>query len=223
VRRVVITSSFAAILDPSKLNDPNTTFTEDSWNPARLEDIHESQPTTYRVSKTLAERAAWEFVRDQKPNFDLVTVNPPLVLGPVVHHLATLETINTSNERVVQMLEGQWKQGIPDTGPIVLWVDVRDVATAHVKAMENPRAGGQRLYTVGGRFTNREIADVVRNNFPDFKDKVPGPDVPGGGCPPDSELFKFNTDKTNQLLGINWISLEKSLGDLVESLKGFNL
>ncbi|KAK3175665.1 methylglyoxal reductase (NADPH-dependent) gre2 [Lecanicillium sp. MT-2017a] len=223
VRRVVVTSSFAAILDAKKLNDPATTFTEKSWNPARLEDIEESPAMAYRVSKTLAERAAWDFVRDEKPNFDLVTVNPPLVLGPVVHHLATLDTINTSNERVVQLLSGKWKEGIPDTGPVVLWIDVRDVATAHVKAMENPAAGGHRLYTVGGRFTNKEIADIVRKGYPAFKDKLPGPDTPGGGCPPDTELFKFNTDETNKILGIDWIPLEKSLGDLVESLKQFDL
>jgi nucleoside-diphosphate-sugar epimerase len=86
VRRVVVTSSFAAILDESKLTDPNTVFSEKSWNPVTLEDAHKDQATAYRASKKLAEKAAWDFVADKSngAKFDLVTINPPMVYGPVV-------------------------------------------------------------------------------------------------------------------------------------------
>ncbi|KAM6538528.1 methylglyoxal reductase (NADPH-dependent) gre2 [Fusarium falciforme] len=113
VKRVVITSSFASILDEDKFTDPSTTFSEASWNPVTVNDISRSPATAYRASKTLAERAAWDFVATEKPSFDLVTVCPPLVLGPVSKHLATLESINTSNERVVSLLRGGWKDSIP--------------------------------------------------------------------------------------------------------------
>lgn len=81
VRRVVVTSSFAAILDAARLSDPATTFSEASWNPVTIDDIHESPAVAYRASKTLAEKAAWDFVRDKAngAKFDLVTVNPPMV------------------------------------------------------------------------------------------------------------------------------------------------
>jgi len=220
VRRVVVTSSFAAILDETKFADPGHTFSEASWNPSTVDNIHDSKPTAYRVSKTLAERAAWDFVGREKPAFDLVTVCPPLVFGPVVHHLATLENINTSNERIVTLLKGGWKDKIPDTGAVPLWVDVRDVARAHVVAMEKKELGGERLFTTPGCMSHREIVDIVRRKCPEFKERLPAESVQGGERPKDSEMFSYDVSKTNTLLGIEWIGLEKSIGDLVESLKG---
>ena len=58
------------------------------------------------ASKTCAERAAWEFVEKQKPNFDLVTLCPPLVFGPVIHSLKSLDELNTSNKRIWGLLSG---------------------------------------------------------------------------------------------------------------------
>ncbi|KAI5458037.1 hypothetical protein BGZ63DRAFT_56189 [Mariannaea sp. PMI_226] len=220
VKRVVITSSFAAIMNEPRLTDPTLTLSEASWNPVTIEDITRSAHIAYRVSKTFAERAAWDFVAANKTSFDLVTINPPLVLGPVVHHLATLSSINTSNERVVSLLRGGWKEGIPPTLPVALWVDVRDAARAHVRAIEEPSAGGKRLLATAGFFKNRTIAEIVRANFPEFADKVPGPEVPGGDLPPLDEIFKLDNEATNKVLGIEWTSLETSVKDLVVSLKG---
>lgn len=219
VKRVVVTSSFASVLDEAHFFNPEHTFSEASWNPAGLDDIHSSPATAYRVSKTLAEKAAWQFVQDEQPAWDLVTITPPLVLGPVVHYLASLEGINTSNERVVQLLRGKWKDEIPSQGPVSLWIDVRDLARAHVAAFEKPQVSGKRLFTTAGLFSNNEIAAVVRDKFPEFGDKVPGPEVKGGERPQADKTFKWNTETTDKLLGLEWTSLEKSIGDLVESLK----
>lgn len=219
VKRVVVTSSFASVLDEAQFFNPEHTFSEASWNPAGLDDIHSSPATAYRVSKTLAEKAAWAFVESEKPAWDLVTVTPPLVLGPVVHHLASLSSINTSNERVVKLLQGAWKDEIPGQGPVSLWIDVRDLAKAHVAAFEKPEAGGKRLFTTAGLFSNSEIAAIVREKFPEFKDKVPGPEVRGGERPALDKSFKWNTEQTDKLLGFEWTSLEKSISDLVDSLK----
>jgi nucleoside-diphosphate-sugar epimerase len=222
VRRVVVTSSFAAILTEEKITDPNTTFSEKSWNPVTEEDMHKNPATAYRVSKTLAEKAAWDFVKDPANNakFDLATVNPPMVFGPVVHYLASLESINTSNERIVQLVQGKWKNEVAATGAATSWVDVRDVATAHIKAgLEVPEAGGHRLFTTASRFCNRDIADIVRKNFPEYKDKLPGDDVKGGEMPPEDQRYKVDNSETNRLLKIDWIPLEKSIVDTVKSLK----
>ena len=102
VKRVAITSSFAAIVNPD--SHPEV-YDESVWNPLTLEQSAKGDPATaYRGSKTLAEKAAWEFVEKEKPNFALSTLNPPLVLGPVVHYLNSLDAINTSNARVRDMV-----------------------------------------------------------------------------------------------------------------------
>lgn len=77
-----------------------------------------------------------------------------MVFGPVVHHLASLDSINTSNERIVALVQGKWKDAVPDTG-VFAWVDVRDVALAHVLAIEKPALGGKRLFATAGYFSNR--------------------------------------------------------------------
>ncbi|OAQ88668.1 NAD dependent epimerase/dehydratase [Purpureocillium lilacinum] len=225
VRRVVVTSSFAAVLTETLLDDPATTFSEASWNPSTLADVHSSPATAYRVSKTLAERAAWDFVAREKPAFDLATVCPPMVYGPLAPGVgvASLDAVNTSNERFVAMLRGKWASEIPATGPVSIWVDVRDVARAHVLAMEKPDAGGRRLYTVGGRFSNRRLVEIVRERFPEYKDRLPGPDVPGGEAPPADKNFKYNNDETVRVLGIKWTSLEDSVEGVVQSLKKYGL
>ncbi|ROT43479.1 ketoreductase [Sodiomyces alkalinus F11] len=224
VKRVVITSSFASILDETRLEDPSVVFSERTWNPVTIDDIHRSKPTAYRASKTLAERAAWDFVDSSKPSFDLVTICPPLVLGPVIHHLASLDAINTSNERVVALARGDWKSSVPETGPPFLWIDVRDVALAHLRALERPEAGGgHRLFATAGRFCNAEIAKAARENFPELKDRLPGPEVTGGEYPPADKLFNYDSSETNAILGIDWIPLEKSIVDLIKDIKAFGI
>ncbi|KAH7005055.1 hypothetical protein EDB82DRAFT_488746 [Fusarium venenatum] len=219
VKRVVITSSFAAIIDEAKFTDGSHVFSEKTWNPVTIDDITRSDTTAYRASKTLAERAAWDFVAEKKPSFDLVTVCPPLVLGPVSKHLATLESINTSNERIVKLLQGGWKEEIPPCTPVPLWIDVRDAARAHVRGLEEPRAGGKRLFTTAGLFSHRQIVDIIAKKFPEFKDRLPGPEVKGGELPPKDRIFGIDNKETSELLKIDWITVEKSMTDLVQSLK----
>ncbi|KAI1811526.1 NAD dependent epimerase/dehydratase [Poronia punctata] len=221
VKRVVVTSSFAAILSVDGLQDKNKTFSEADWNPDGYEQGIEGPPgITYRVSKKLAEKAAWDFKEREKPNFDVATINPPLVFGPVVHHLRSLADINTSNGHVAALITGKWKDEIPANG-VYFWVDVRDVAKAHVEAMERPEAGGNRFFTTAGYFTNKEIAQIARNNFPQLADKLPAETVQGGDYPGGSveNIYKYDNSKATNLLGINWIPLENSIVDTIKSVE----
>ncbi|KAK5997898.1 Ketoreductase azaE [Cladobotryum mycophilum] len=223
VRRVVITSSFAALMDEDRLEDGNHVFSETSWNPDGLGDINRSKATAYRVSKTMAEQAAWAFIKDQNPTFDLVTICPPMVYGPVAHFLPSLDAINTSNGRLLPLLQGEWKAEIPGTGPVPIWVDVRDCARAHVLAMDLPQASGQRLFTAAGRASNHDIARIVREHFPEYADRLPGPEVRGGEMPAPDQTFGFDNKKTVEILGFEWTSIEKCVIDIVNSLKEHGL
>lgn len=145
VRRVVLTSSMAAITDQPVAGK---VFTEQDWN-----ETSSLTRNPYYYSKTLAERAAWRFMDEQKPGFDLVVINPFMVIGPSLG-----PELNTTNEVFRDLLTGAYP-GVLAIGWGV--VDVRDVAEAHVRALENERANGRYL-CAGEPMTLMEVVGLLR-------------------------------------------------------------
>ncbi|KAI9700858.1 MAG: methylglyoxal reductase (NADPH-dependent) gre2 [Candelina mexicana] len=217
VTRVAITSSFASIVNGSEGNRPGYQYSEKDWNPITEDEAIQNPSNGYRASKTFAEKAAREFVEKEKPNFTLSTMCPPLVLGPIVHYLNSLDTLNTSNQRVRNIITGQCKDENPPTG-VFMWVDVRDLALCHVKAIELAEAQGKRFFIATGYFSNKEIVDIVRKNYADLASKLPGKDTPGGDYP-EGGIYTYNNSRTVEVLGIKFRSLETSIVDLVKSLQ----
>ena len=154
VRRVVVTSSCAAIYgDNADLQQTvNGVFTESAWNTTSS---LTHQPYSY--SKTLAEQEAWKIAKAQS-RWDLVTVNPSLVIGPGINPFATSESFAL----IKQFGDGTMKMGVADYG--VGLVDVRDVAQAHIAAAFLPSAQG-RYITSGYNSSFPEIAEVLRSQF----------------------------------------------------------
>ena len=138
------------------------------------------------------------------------------LLGPIVHYLNSLDALNTSNQRTRDCIQGKWRQEIPDTG-VFVWIDVRDLALGHVKAIEVPQASNKRFFFTSGYFCNAQIAEAIRNNFPELKDTVPDASVPGGKLP--DAVFKIDNSQTVNTLGMKFTSLEKSIVDLTKSLQ----
>ena len=171
--------------------------------------------TAYRGSKALAERAAWEFVENEKPGFQLSTINPALVLGPIVSYLNSLDAVNTSNQRIRDMILGRFKdKGLPPTG-LFIWVDVRDIALAHVKVAETREAHGKRFFCVAGHMSNSEIAQIIKDEFPEYKDKLPTEqknDLP-------EDVYGFDNSRSVKLLGLQYRPLNKCIFDTVKSLQ----
>lgn len=135
------------------------------------------------------------------------------MLGPVVHYLNSLDAINTSNNRISQLVRGQLKDGLPSTG-VYLWVDVLDVASAHVRAIEVPEAGGQRFFTVAGVYSLKDVADIIEESFPELADQLPKnrtSDVP-------DNVYGFDNTKSREVLGIQYRTLKQSIVDTVKSL-----
>jgi len=155
VKRVVVTSSCASIYtDATECSQaPNGMLTEDIWNTTSS---LEYQP--YYYSKTLAERKAWE-ITDSQSQFDLVTINPSFVLGPMLNPKFTTSESFTI---LKQMGDGTMKVGAPKMG--VGLVDVRDVADAHFLAGFTPEAKGR--YITSGHNTNfLEMALTLQDKF----------------------------------------------------------
>ncbi|KAK5177481.1 methylglyoxal reductase (NADPH-dependent) gre2 [Exophiala sp. CCFEE 6388] len=211
VRRVVITSSFAAIAN--SVSTPKV-YDESSWNPVTWEEAVTEPVQAYRGSKTFAEKAAWKFVETENPHFDLATMNPPLVYGPVVHDLNSLDNLNTSNQRIRDFIQGKCTDDVlPPTGTF-LWTDVRDLALAHVRAIEVPEAGGKRFLVTAGLYSMKRLVDAIRQTHPELSSKLPK--NPVDDTP--ANIYGYDNSRATQLLGINFRTLEMSVQDTVASL-----
>ncbi|KAJ5819887.1 hypothetical protein N7474_005478 [Penicillium riverlandense] len=220
VKRVVVTSSFAAINDVFA-KAAGKIYSEADWSPITEAQAYESPANAYRASKTFAERAAWEFVERENPAFSLSVINPPLVLGPIAHDLASLSALNTSNQRIRDLISGAAKDRCPPTGNYG-FVDVRDLALAHVLAAEKEDAGGKRFFTVSGHFSNKEIARIIGEEFPEFRDRLPTGDALIPGDYPADGVYGFDNSRARNILGVKFRSLKECIVDSVKSLVAFD-
>jgi len=164
VKRVVLTSSFAAI---GYGNEPKgIPYTEDDWTDPNTPGL-----AAYTKSKTLAERAAWNFIAREGGALELTVVNPVGVFGPVLG-----PDYATSIMLVQRMMDGSFP-GLPR-----LWfgiVDVRDVADLHLRAMTHTAAKGERFLAVSGDFPSLvEIAHMLKRHLGEAAKRVPTRELP---------------------------------------------
>lgn len=223
VQRVVVTSSCAAIYgDGADLEQvEGDLFTEADWNTTSS---LSHQPYCY--SKTLAEKEAWKIAKAQD-RWDLVTINPSLVLGPGINPFATSESFTL----IKQLGDGTMKMGVPDYR--IGAVDVRDVATAHMAAGFTPSAQGRHI--TSGHDTNfPEMAKILRDHFGDTypfpKSILPKTLVWLIGPLLDSNMtrkiidrnigvsFGLDNRKSIRKLGLTYRPLATSLSDMFQQL-----
>jgi nucleoside-diphosphate-sugar epimerase len=164
VRRVVLTSSIAAIVQGHDSLD--RTFTEDDWSNA------DAPIGAYGKSKTLAERAAWDFVEKLPPEqgMELTSINPSYVLGPL------LDDDEPDSAAIVGKLIRREVPGCPRFGFTL--VDVRDVASAHLLAMTSPQAAGKRFICYAEFFWMRDIALVLEKHLAPRGYRIPTRPLP---------------------------------------------
>jgi len=164
VKRVVVTSSFAAIGYGQKVRE--TPFDETDWTDTDGDDV-----APYTKSKTLAERAAWEFLAREGGSLELSVVNPVGVFGPVLG-----PDYSASILLVQRMMDG----AMPGAPQLYFGaVDVRDVADLHIRAMTHPAAKGERFLAVAGDFlTMLDIAKILKAHLGESAKRVPSRQLP---------------------------------------------
>lgn len=217
VKKVVITSSFAAILHSGA--DPKTfTHTELTWNPMDWETARKNEVTAYTVSKKYAEKAGWDFLKDEKPNFTLTTVNPPYVFGPQMFpEVLSNPTLNTSAEITNSMLKTTpADDGKPFDTP-ALAVDVRDVALLHVLPLENDKLANERLFPVNAGFCFQRILNILNDKFPELRGKISKGD-PSCVEKAEANCPSYDISKTLKLTGITLIPFEKTIYDSAKQI-----
>ncbi|KAL6884564.1 hypothetical protein ACP4OV_010500 [Aristida adscensionis] len=233
IRRVVVTSSMAAVAYNGKTRTPDV-IVDETWfsvpeicekNQSSLwvgtYNMHNAQGGIlgrgdslidsvfidqlwqwYVLSKTLAEEAAWKFSRDN--GVEIVTINPAMVIGPLLQ-----PTLNTSAEAILKLINGSLS-----TYPNFSfgWVNVKDVALAHILAYEFPSANGR--YCMVERVAHySELVNIIRKMYP----TIPLP-VKCADDKPLVSVYQVSKEKTRSL-GIELIPLETSVKETIESLK----
>lgn len=218
-QRLVHTNSFACIYDANAGPSPEKVYTSADWSPLKFEDgvAALDAPAAYRAAKTVAEREAFSFMeRNVGLSFDLISLCPAMVFGPF---LGTARpdgpsSINQSNKIIWEIVSCGEESMVPPTkGPV--WVDVRDVAKAHVVALSKPELGGSRLLLAEGVYCNQEVADEARRLFPAHKASIPR------GEPGKREAdahFKIDSSDEAKRLGMTWRTIQDTLLDLIPQL-----
>ncbi|MGW3991143.1 SDR family oxidoreductase [Streptomyces sp. NPDC004830] len=217
VRRTVLTSAFGAV----GIGHPprSTPFTEEDWT-----DVDADIPP-YQRSKTLAERAAWQFIADEGGGMELAAVHPVGVFGPL------LGSDDPPSLRLVRrMLEGK----MPACPPFGMgYVDVRDVADLHLRAMTDPAAAGERFLAVAGPSLRVvDIARILHERLGERAAHVPRRELPVwltrglAAVNPELRLLRHQLGrdldatgaKAEKLLGWSARPIEDTIADTAESL-----
>ncbi|CAA7269674.1 unnamed protein product [Cyclocybe aegerita] len=222
VKRVVITSSTAAIVALNLVTEPRV-FSEQDWNDASPKEVEElgskaSGMTIYRASKPLAEKAAWDFYNEHKAQvqWDLTVINPPAVFGPPIHDITSLKSLNLSLQTWYNMVASDSPKTKDALSQSPAWVDVRDIALAHVLALENEAAGAERILTVSGVCCWQEWVDAVNglkpNPLPSHKFTLGYPEISREKV----ILATFDKSKEDRIFGIKFKTVEETARDTLE-------
>jgi nucleoside-diphosphate-sugar epimerase len=220
IDRVVLTSSIVAIGSGHEKTRIRT-FSEDDWS-----NLGSPMLPAYPYSKTVAERTAWDMA-DKSTNLKLTVINPGFVQGPLLD-----DDYGTSGETVRMMLAGKYP-GVPNIDFSI--VDVRDVALAHVRALEVPEAEGERIICTSGNMTMMDMSRSLAAAFPAYRRKLPKFTLPdfairmmglvdrnaAGAVPELGRQRVYKNEKARHLLGIDFrapadavVAMGQSLVDL---------
>ena len=159
-----------------------------------------------RGSKKLAEAAAWEYVQSVVPpaNFILSTILPPMIYGPLFSSPTSSSQLNTSSADIYRLMNGSLNT-VPST-PMPAFVDVRDVATAHVLAFE--RSIGGRYLVSGGDFTYGEVCKILREALPAISERIPQESSEDG------DHYQISTTRASSTLGMKFRGMRECFEDM---------
>ncbi len=187
---------------------PGNEYTEADWTDPEMPGL-----AAYPLSKTIAERTAWDFMEHEGGDTELVMVNPTFILGP------TLTTKARSSFQLIKaMLDG--------TMPVVPrqrfgLADVRDVADVHIRAMAAPDAAGKRFLVLadGPTISYLEVARILRGRLGPLARRVPTEEAPG----PEPRRLIIHNDRAKQELGWRPRPAETTIVETAESLRDLGL
>ncbi|KAF7596851.1 hypothetical protein BBP40_012451 [Aspergillus hancockii] len=214
IKRVVITSSIAALIPMTGIPDGGVIREDNNWDLTvdQSADLTASDPFStalalYHASKLLANSASWDFKHERKPHFGLVTIHPAYVYGHNVAQTTADGIKGTTNGALFTTIM---------TGQIVgniTAVHVQDVAEAHLKALDAEVPDGSKYLLSGEKASWKDVVDILQTDYPGVPFKL-GPDAVGNSWPVD-------TTRAETQLGIKWRSLSSMVHEVMDQQLAF--
>ncbi|OWB73101.1 oxidoreductase activity protein [[Candida] boidinii] len=214
IEKVTMVSSSAACMQFLPQN-ADVVYNETTWSDIFAEMVTNDIPQLgYAYSKKAAEEAAWDFVKNEKPNFKLTTVLPPMVIGPQVFNELVKDKVDGSNEHVFGFFDKKEGEEYTFPFPALASIHVRDIAQSIIKPFGTDKLDGKRLLPVESGFNPQDVVDKVHKFFPYVNGKMT---VGNPGF--ESTLYKYDSSATDKLLGIEYIPLDTQI---IETFSQFN-
>ena len=213
VKKIVLTSSVVAV----SVGHTKKEYSEEDWSFA------DKPIAAYAKSKTLAEKKAWELIKNADTDTKLTVINPSGVIGP-----SLTSEISSTQLIIAGLMNGK----IPVNLPIHIgYVDVRDVALAHIKALENPNSDGERIILSNTELWHKDVSKILKEGgykAPWLTVSVPVAKFLANVVPALKVAKRFlgkdmvkNSTKAEDILGISYIDIKKSILDDAKSLTEF--
>ncbi|KAJ7681521.1 hypothetical protein B0H17DRAFT_1205799 [Mycena rosella] len=187
IQCVVFTSSLSAIFEPT---------------------VETGRPVV--ETESLTERAFWDYIEKEKPVWAGSTICPCDSFAPPIQPLTSLSALNLSTAFMWDIANGKYKAGVPIMGS-PFYVDARDIALAHVRAVECDVAKGQRYLLIGEIYVLGHFVEVMNRHFPELRDNLPPADLLKAG----QTSSKHDSTKATRELGVEYTSLEMMVVDTI--------
>ncbi|KAF3916295.1 Dihydroflavonol-4-reductase [Orbilia brochopaga] len=220
-------SSVVAVVDPrNPAVKPPHVFDETEWNDAAYETVKKlgtkSQgPTIYGASKNESERAVWRFRDEEKPSFNVVSINPGWVSGPPIVLPSDASKITVTIQTIWEIFSGK-SEWFP-LGEFSAYIHVFDVARLFVWAAQHPeKANGERYLAVAGRPSEQAIQDILREAYPGRRDVIKAGEK-GKGYNKDFTFdpngYGMDVTKAVKASGQDWIKFDQMVRDTAKAFE----
>jgi nucleoside-diphosphate-sugar epimerase len=207
-----MTGSINAITTGDDL--PARTLTNESWNTISTDYAREASNAyiSYCSSKKEAELAVWSFVKNDKPNFTVTVFLPALIFGPPIQPVKNAKSLNFSSATFYSLFSGE-NSGKPVPATMFpSYIDVRDLAHAHVKALTTPAASNKRYLIGGFQYSNTAVVKVLNEQFPELKSKLPV------GDEDNVIVAKIVAEEGNSVLDMTFKTFEETVVDTTKKI-----
>lgn len=219
LKSIAITGSINALTMGSPEEIKANVFSNDFWNPITAQTAREAQNAylSYCSSKKEAELAVWSFLEKEKPAFSVTVFLPALIFGPPIQPVKGLKSLNYSSNVFYSLWNGSYEEIPPTSFPS--YIDVRDLAIVHVKALTEPKAANKRFLIGGAPLTYTLIVKTLAKLVESGELKELEGRLPKESGEDANVVFpRIEAKEGNEVFGITFRTAEETFGDAAKSI-----